>query len=810
MEHNVSNDEDDIWGNDLDDLPANTLQDLESKAILSTQHASSVIPPKQRSFAQQGSTLTGSLEGPDGSDYGFNDEDVINLDEPSTIYDVALEPRQFQGKSRDRATNTRPSRDIKTVGQPCQLVHRPNDQLSSQNIGNGHANITRIEDDSCTDTEQNSGPSDLQKRVHELERERASLLKSVEEAKASALSKAGEIAIVRSNHEKASKEYERRLAVIQQLHAEETEKQRRELDVAKKDREKVETTNKFLEHDLAQEAERARQSRRTLKDRPVNVPYPSASNRQSPAATPKRGKIAPFRDGFDDDEVLVVSPSKAKQKSKPGTPKATGKRKRPVENSPIQPLDIDGPPEPVPGPVQTGNDHLPTASFDVPLRPAPEDQRFQFLQRVMNHRPSDDHPRTFEALAHYSFPSKQDSTLASQLSENLASQVYLTAATGFPLKFCRILTILWRQCIDEKLYAPIYLLIDLLHTILLIEPMSLAPDLIKDAVPVIIATVDLVALPIAKAALDPLYNLPEDHAILKGKIDVSACLSVLLTISQNSSLFPPSISSFWQQMEFEFVLLLLHKAQPLAHILLMLQLIATSPLETSFGAICGEATSTNQEKQTQQETALLDRLTSLLIDTPQKQGQQPYSKPDILNLRLQVLDVLFALSITRHGTASLARHRYAIGRLIRFLHDAVTNLYFLFPPPVLSQPSLSAPPRDDNDDTGHSNDHLTNPHSLTSRSINLTTRLLHHLLLPSPFNPNPPSPIRDKIAVIHGGGHKFATALSRLAFSEQLVLEAGVEEATVDAAHAILDAVLSPEEGEAFGRVFDSPERSGG
>lgn len=213
-----------------------------------------------------------------------------------------------------------------------------------------------------------------------MEQEKTNLLKSVEDVKATALSKAGEIAIVRSNHDKTSKEYERRLSVIQKLHAEEIEKQRREVEIARKDRDQVETANKFLEHELVQEAERAKQNRRTLQDRPVNVRHQITNNRQGTVTTPKKSRIAPFRDGFDDDEVVVVSPSKTKQRSKPSTPKAGGKRKRPIEASPVQALDIDGPQVPSPVPPTSGKEPQITVSIDLPLRPASEDGRFRVFE----------------------------------------------------------------------------------------------------------------------------------------------------------------------------------------------------------------------------------------------------------------------------------------------------------------------------------------------------------------------------------------------------------------------------------------------
>lgn len=46
----------------------------------------------------------------------------------------------------------------------------------------------------------------------------------------------------------------------------------------------------------------------------------------------------PYRDGFDDHEIVLVSPSKPKEKAKADTPKAGDKRKRNVNPSPIRPL----------------------------------------------------------------------------------------------------------------------------------------------------------------------------------------------------------------------------------------------------------------------------------------------------------------------------------------------------------------------------------------------------------------------------------------------------------------------------------------
>lgn len=137
-----------------------------------------------------------------------------------------------------------------------------------------------------------------------------------------------------------AKDYERRMSELQQRHTDELARQKVELEISRRDREKVETSNRFLEHDLAQEAERARNARRTLKDRHGNATQ--ARPQPSPLTTPKKTKSLPFRDGFNDDEVVMISPSKGKDRSKPSTPSAGAKRKRgSVQRSPSKPLSFN-------------------------------------------------------------------------------------------------------------------------------------------------------------------------------------------------------------------------------------------------------------------------------------------------------------------------------------------------------------------------------------------------------------------------------------------------------------------------------------
>lgn len=178
----------------------------------------------------------------------------------------------------------------------------------------------------------------LKARIAELEREQQAWQKSVEDAKSAALSKSGETSILRSNLDKITKEHEREISTMQRLHAEEVAKQKADLELAKKIQESMETSNRFLEHDLAQEAQRARQT-----DRPLAHRTAYSSRTKALDVTPKREKALPFRDGFNDEE-MIVSPSKSKGKRSEGTPKGM-KRKRTVFDGPGDSLPMNDPVE---------------------------------------------------------------------------------------------------------------------------------------------------------------------------------------------------------------------------------------------------------------------------------------------------------------------------------------------------------------------------------------------------------------------------------------------------------------------------------
>ncbi|KAK5005390.1 hypothetical protein LTR28_007777, partial [Elasticomyces elasticus] len=520
---------------DLDALPANALHQLEHNAISSTQKARATtsrppsrlppfkpprVIPKQPQWQPAPTVQPPSpqpMSDPPSSDYGFDDEDVIDLDEPSPIVQPGNTTYGCPSNIVPQYQNAQiPVRSVTDqLKDKQQLLPEP-DKLDDY-----YAAPTRHTDQDLVlrpgepNPPDRSATEEFQARIEVLERERIVLQKHAEDANAAALARTGEIAIVRANHEKATKDYERRIAVIQQLHADEAAKQKAEIETARKEREKVQTTIRFLEHDLAQEVERANRLR-ALHDGSINANRKTGQSQINGALTPRRSKLQPYRDRFDDDEITMISPSKTKEKSKTPTPVAGAKRKRNVNDSPVPLLQLSQP---------------------------------------------------------------QSEVRKDGLS----------------------------------------------------KPQSL--------VPIILKTVDLIAVPTARASTDATIASEIDKNALEKlgqQIDVDSILDLLQYMAMIATLSAESLLAFWQRLEFTFVLLMLNKAQPLSHITLVLQILGTSNLTDTFGAI-----NHNPEQQERNEKDTVDRLTSLLLETPRALADEvPYEDVEIAELRIEILAVL--------------------------------------------------------------------------------------------------------------------------------------------------------------------------
>lgn len=818
--------EDFFSDDDLDDIPVNTLQQLEQQAFQSTQQLPRQVPlqqpakrplppqvsrapvplrkqahtasslnrpgsaknlpwrPPQSTFGRPSQKLPARVPSappasaprpPSSDDYGFDDEDVIDLDEPSTVIQPApqIQPRQTSYRPPQRNAGRAPAEvDPETAAAfaaadeeldttvtfgrwpPAQAPARPSPQPQPARAGSSMEMAA------------------LQARIAELEAEQARLRMSEQQAREEARAKQGEIAIVRSNQEKTTKQYEARISVMQRLHADEAAKVKADLEAQRKEREKMETDNRFLQHDLAQEAERTKR-----------LAGPSRA-KSTQRETPRKSKRSALGDGFDDGELhMIASPSRSRDKSRgEHTPKAGVKRKRPAHDSPVT-LSFNQPPQPLrhesTGEVSGASLATSNASDRVIVK---SDGRYEFMQLLLNHYPHEGHDATMESLARYSFPSRPTKTISSIFMHDIS---YPSADESLPMKVAQVCMSLWSRCLVEKFCSPFYLILDLLKFALHSQLSTAKSQLIEQAVPLCTKTIDLIVVTAYRAATIRKVAASMDRKAfdeLVDEIDVERVLELLHDLCNAASLTSERSEVFWRTIDQQFVLLMLNKTQPIGQITAVLQMLRTSARETTFAVIAQDPL-----KQAEHERGILDRLTNLLFEVLEApKDEKPYSDVEVLELRIDVLKVLRQMCQTDHGGLLLTQSRSAIGRLVRFLDAHVNKLYHARPSQGLSAENKSAPP---------------STHDLHAQCVNITVRLIYHLLrmYGDGFDLVP------KLHAVHGGYHKFLVSMTRIAFTEQLVFEAGIEDEAAEAAHRILDSILGPEDGEAVMKAIETP-----
>lgn len=131
------------------------------------------------------------------------------------------------------------------------------------------------------------------------------------------------------------REYEREIAAQRKLTEDKIAKQQKALEAARIAEKNAATERDFIKRDLAEELERVRK---------LNKAREAEKKGLDLVTTPKKKKALPHRDGFDDDEIEVLSPSRISpskfQKRNAGSPSKPGKRKRKATESPASALQV--------------------------------------------------------------------------------------------------------------------------------------------------------------------------------------------------------------------------------------------------------------------------------------------------------------------------------------------------------------------------------------------------------------------------------------------------------------------------------------
>ncbi|KAK6583832.1 hypothetical protein PZA11_003562 [Diplocarpon coronariae] len=680
---------------DLDALPEDTLDELENNAIQFTQ-------------AQ---TQAPRLHPPPSSDYGdeFDDEDLddaVVIDESrSTVAAVNYPHRSNPAQTSQREhvnpnlnlpsrqwpgppPNYNQSRYNPAILPPLQSRHSA--EHDSMGAAQGSAQAT-----------QQDPEAERLRQMTKLTRERDSLKNDIN-------AKAGEISIVRRKHETSLKEYERELATARKLGEDKIAKQQKELEAARIAEKSAATERDFMKRDLAEESERVRRSNKAREAEKKGTDLTS---------TPKKNKAFAHRDGFDDEEIEVLSPSRGSpskfQRRNPGTPPKPGKRKRKTIESPAGALQVIRSEEPT---SKDPGQNIPVLDDALIARLGIQDERFDFLGMMLDHR----------------------------VDVSVSSVHKLTD--------------------DGLQYDPIYLFVAMLTFALELNTSSIAPHIINTLLPIAQRTTD-------RVAIARFNRVPHDE-----RIDCTACMSLLYLVAQGCMSSQEYILNFWKAMRWDLVLFMLSPNQGLTDVELMLDLLSTSIMKDSFGALIGDETMNNRPGY------IIDRISFCFTETPRNVVYstnwearrkpaigQKWDAADVSHLQIRALLLLIGMTRSPYASNALAAHQELVGKLVSLISDKIENLY----------------------DFGSGRED-------SARIVTLATRLLYYIVTKYDN-----LDLQKKLSTIPGGCQEYLLCLSRLNFSEDnLVLESGIEPDVAGLAFELLGLHVTPEEGDAIHDAF--------
>ncbi|KAL8853872.1 MAG: hypothetical protein Q9221_001343 [Calogaya cf. arnoldii] len=791
----MAQEHEDYSDDDLDALPDGTFQELQEHALESTQQAARERPPtlplQKRSPAVIAQGLEKlSVRGPlppftsqresdfpqlPSSDYGDLDDEMLD----GEIYDTAEEPganaiQASRAASLPVAAESTQREQWRTQRYGPLPKHMQSNVPQRYESQGNHMKLGDVQETASDhDTVRHSRPPDidaLNAQILELRRERDQLEKARQAAEDAALAKSGEIAIIRANQSKSEKTYESKIQTLKKLHQEAEARQKLEVQRALAEKQKISTEKGFLQNDLAEGNAQIRNLQRAVKAKANTKPTSlKGSESAGPPTTPKKNKSLGHGDGFEDDELQLTSPSRLPYRSKTSTPKAGNKRKRKaVAASPVKPLQLSqandglGPidlPDEAPAQLTSNTPAAHSPAITAPVTALP-DRRFELSQQIMNHRMSIDGKRTFEALSNFSYPSKTDTTLSTIFLDKMSALSVRNEVGHFPVALATIIIAMWKQCIDEKYWSPIHLLLDLTRFTLFIGPVSTGPLLVDTLLEVIQSTADVNIIP----------RVRRQSQKFSSEVSAFDCLELLKSVADGCVAHEEDIIRFWRCMRFDFIAMILNVVQPIKELHVVIGLLRTSVQKDTFAMIVPP----NDGKQEPSETNLIDLLTRLLVEKlkPPK-DEEPYSVVDVADLRLSVLSLMGEMCDNKHSSQALASSQHAVGRLVWVMNDELDALY-----------------------------DYKYGHEYSAELVNEATRLLFRLRTDHPQFIN----MHEKLKVVpnSGGVHKHLIALTRLALSEGVFFEEEIEDDVVECAYEMLEDLSSPEEAEALREAFST------
>jgi len=821
---------DDEW-----DIPDDQLDVLEHNAILSTQQPQQA---NRNSYNSRSRTVSASntqrldtssdlrkiaaagavAKAPQNAyaSITVSEEDSFDnpqLDEDGVPLVIEEQPRPYAPQARRRADETsqreawRQGRYTQENGpqphyqrrpQARTIPHQAYQQYQQTHQPDQYARPIQQQSESSQNVKASAQPP--QSSEHEtMQSELEQLRKEKEALNTQLFTARGEISVVRSKNVNDLKAAERQVEILKKQMQEQASKHRTTLQSKEAAYTQLVTDSNFQKHELDEQTRRLQALQRQAKERPLQD-RPNDVNQ-----SPRKGLANNLRDGFDDGEVMQLSPGRSparRRTSKPNTP--TKKRKQAIVNDTDMPslaLRLSGDQDP--RGVEKLESNVPPISQAV--RDHTSELHLQFLQDFLAFRPSKGQDTIVESLVKYAFPS--DATRP--LSSILLAEASKLKGKDLPRDLMLIFARLMQRCVSEEYYKPVTFLLEAISYTFDIDPLIIDAEAIQALSPTLQSLVKLNATVSFHLANNRLKVWDKEHPKPKHNPDVNTakCLDLLFTMACLVIDEQELIQLFWRWMQTDFVLVLLMPIHSLQDITLMLEILSTSILNDTFGIITSP-----EDLQLKTETYIIDKVVVLLWDPPRHymkshldnvvsetpirdrlkhkklQARKDYipvpeevkpTRLQICNLRLKALELLTKFTMTsiphphehniqqHHGTTFILTHAGAIARLVRFLYEEVGNLYA---------------------------NHF-DTHDLHARLVNRCTTLLHHILL-SPQARDPSFDLTKALSGTLVGAHKFRVVMTRIALGDSLEygLEPGITEDTREMARSILAEYVTPDE----------------
>ncbi|KAL4898313.1 hypothetical protein BDV59DRAFT_166632 [Aspergillus ambiguus] len=767
--------DDDFFSDDgFDDLPPGTLFQLEQDAYRATQapkpeltHSRAAVDDGVSRSVPSNHTLrppprlhTGLTNDYNALGVGELDAEVVNDESVSTI---AFDQEGAFNGGLDNTYNG------PAIGEGIRHTHEPaadpmdvedltRDSDTPMNRGPPYENAVSVPEGHIPDARETVPRQTAWEDEHYKQ-----LIDDLAAAKSMAETKAGEIAIIRSNQAKLIENYDRQLAALRKSIAEEAARHKEEVEAARTEGKMLKTENAFLKQDLAEES--LRNNHLKMRGRAEEKALP---------VTPKKTRVLPFRDGFEDDEIVAVSPTKS-ARSKKVASVVPGKRKRRSSQDSLTQLQLSPQVERIltqSGPGDLADDVMVDAVPDQPpqLKEPPRVPSPLSMKHLLNHRTFPHNERDIEVMARMAFPSEPQRMLSTILLEETAS----LKVGNYIVEYAQVIASLWSRSLRERFYQPVPIFMSILRYMLALDaPIS---DLIEHLVPVLQASGDVNCVPRFKHSPVSrqswqIRQTPQSE--LQPLVDSTEALGLLYQMACRCLHVSRDLERFWRHIRYDFILMLLNSAQRAKDITLMLGLLSTSIRSRSFGSI-----QDTEQNQIANENYIVDRVANLLSETLQvDEGQPPCTAFEVCEMRLEALSLLTSIAFnvmapsSTRGSSVIASHPTALARLIRAMHDELDALY------------SSSPEQDQ--------------HAML---VNGLMRLVHGVIQRHQGQID----LQSKLCRVPGGKQKFLVVFTRLAFSEGLVVEAGIEDEIVEMAHEILDDAVNPQEAEALQEAFAS------